>query len=196
MAASLSGRAGPGPGRQPAESAARALAGLHEFSVRRSEFDEAERYYAEGLTYTEGLELGVFEACLHGWHCWVRLAQGRWDEAEQLAIRYNRGRAQCLAGEPAEPDVRAGLIRGRRGDERGGLEGAGRGLVLATQLGEAAMAAPVHTARAELHWLAGRPGRPEEAAGVLALPTGTPTRGSRRCPIWLSHLGVPATLAR
>jgi DNA-binding CsgD family transcriptional regulator len=89
-----------------------------------------------------------------------------------------------------------GLIRGRGSDDQGAWELLDKALTLAAQLGEADMLIPVHTARAELHWLAGRPGRAaDEAATALDRAAGKVdpwTTGA--AAIWLPRLGVPAAL--
>ena len=177
------------------ESAARAYMGLHEFSVRLGEFGAAERTFAEALPYAEDLELGVFKACLLGWRCWALLAQDQWDEAEQIA-RQSLAWPNLSPVNSLNPLRVLGLIRGRGSDDQGAWELLDKALTLATALGEADMLVPVHTARAELHWLAGRPGRAAgEAATALDRAAGRVdpwTTGT--AAIWLLRLGASAAL--
>jgi DNA-binding CsgD family transcriptional regulator/tetratricopeptide (TPR) repeat protein len=177
------------------ESAARAYMGLHEFSVRLSQFAAADRIYAEALPYAEDLELRVFKACLLGWRCWALLAQDRWDEAGQIA-RQSLAWPNLSPVNSLNPLRVLGLIRGRGSDDQGAWELLDKALTLAAQLGEADMLVPVHAARAELHWLAGRPGRAaDEAAAALDRAAGKAdpwTTGA--AAIWLPRLGVAAAL--
>ena len=177
------------------ESAARAYMGLHEFSVRLSQFAAAERIYAEALPYAEDLELGVFKACLLGWRCWALLAQDRWDEAEQIA-RQSLAWPNLSPVNSLNPLRVLGLIRGRGSDDQGAWELLDKALTLAAQLGEADMLVPVHAARAEMHWLAGRPARAtDEAVAALDRAAGKVdswTTGA--AAIWLPRLGAPAEL--
>jgi len=48
------------------EAAGRAYSSLQESSICLHHFDDAERYYAEGIAYCEERELGVFSTCLTG----------------------------------------------------------------------------------------------------------------------------------
>ncbi|HEX6857210.1 MAG TPA: AAA family ATPase [Streptosporangiaceae bacterium] len=178
------------------DSAGRALAGLHECSVRLSDFGAAERYYIKGLAYSEGLQLGVFEACLLGWHCWVLLAQGQWDEAAQIATRQALGGRSVSPVNRLNPICVLGLIHGRRGDDEGAWKLLDEALTLATRLSEADMAVPVHTARAELHWLAGRPGPAADEATTAQDHPGGPADPwtTAAAAIWLRRLGRDAGL--
>jgi DNA-binding CsgD family transcriptional regulator len=175
------------------EAAGRAMLNLHEYSVRLSEFAEAERYYTEGLAFSESRELGVFSACLLGWRSVTLLAQGQWDEAAQLAGR-------MLNWPHISPVNRLnslrvlGLVRGRRGDDQGAWQLLDEALALSTRLGEPLWVLPVRTARAELHWLAGHD---ERAAAEVAADFGDVvgrvdpwTAGA--AGIWLARLGLAA----
>ena len=57
-----------------------ACATLHRFA-------DSERYYAEGLAYCEGRELGVFSMCINGWRARTLLLLGRWDEAARICAQ-------------------------------------------------------------------------------------------------------------
>jgi DNA-binding CsgD family transcriptional regulator/tetratricopeptide (TPR) repeat protein len=183
------------------EAAGRAYLHLHEFSVGLNEFALSERYYTEGLAYSEGREMGVFSACLLGWRSCSLMLQGRWDEAAEMA-------GQMLGWPHISPINRLnplrvlGVIRGRRGDDSGGWKLLDESLEPATRLGEPAWLIPLRTARAELHWLAGRTERAlTEAATAFAVAPGQVdpwTTGA--AAIWLPRLNpsraadLPASL--
>src|SRR5262249_44510403 len=117
------------------QSAGRAYLHLHEFSVALNDFAVSERYYTEGLAYSEGRELGVFSACLLGWRSCSLLLQGRWDEAAEMA-------GHILDWPHISPVNRLnplrvlGLVRGRRGDDPGGWKLLDECLEPTTRLGE------------------------------------------------------------
>jgi DNA-binding CsgD family transcriptional regulator/tetratricopeptide (TPR) repeat protein len=172
------------------QAAGRAYLHLHEFSVALNEFAVSERYYTEGLAYSEGRELGVFSACLLGWQSCSLLLQGRWDEAAEMA-------GQMLDWPHISPINRLnplrvlGLLRGRRGDDPGGWKLLDESLEPASRLGEPAWLVPLRTARSELHWLAGHKEEAvAEAAAAFAAAAGKVdpwTTGS--AAIWLPRLG-------
>ena len=58
------------------EAAGRAYSSLQEACARLHRFEEAERYYAEGMAYCEDRELGVFSTCLTGWRAYALHAAG------------------------------------------------------------------------------------------------------------------------
>ena len=177
------------------QAAGRAYLHLHEFSVALNEFAVSERYYTEGLAYSEGREMGVFSACLLGWRSCSLLLQGRWDEAAEMA-------GQMLDWPHISPINRlnplrvAGLIRGRRGDDSGGWKLLDESLEPATRLGEPAWLIPLRTARAELYWLAGHTEQAvTEASAAFAVAPGQVdpwTTGA--AAIWLPRLGRAADL--
>ena len=150
---------------------------------------DGERWYAEGLTYCEGRELGVFSMCINGWRARALLFLGRWDEAMRIC-------AQML-GSPGisplnqlNPLCVLGTIRGRSGED-GAWELLDRALGSAEGTGEPAWIAPARAARAELRWLEGTPDLAvaEARAGYdAALGRADPwTFGS--LAIWLARLG-------
>lgn len=141
------------------ESAGRAYTSLQEGAISLHRFDEAGRYYAEGMAYCEDRELGVFSMCLMGWRAHNLLLLGRWDEAVQVCDRMleHPGISPVNRLNPLRV---LGTIRGRRGED--GASGLlDEALSLAEGTAEPEWIAPVRAARAELHWLAGRP---QEAA--------------------------------
>ena len=173
------------------EAAGRAYTSLQEGAISQHRFDEAGRYYAEGMAYCEDRELGVFSMCLMGWRAHALLLLGRWDEAEDICTR--------MLDQPGISPVNRlnplrvlGTIRGRRGDARAG-ELLDQALSLAEGTGEPEWIAPVRAARAELSWLSGRQ---EEAAAEARSGYGTALGrldawASGPLAIWLSRAGQP-----
>ncbi|MBO0816686.1 MAG: hypothetical protein J2P30_16290, partial [Actinobacteria bacterium] len=137
------------------ESAGRAYSSLMEAATKLHRFTDADRYYAEGLAYCEGSELGVFSMCINGWRSRELLFLGRWDEAVEVAT-------QKLSSPGISPVnqlnhlITLGTIRGRRGED-GAWELLDRALEYAEGVAEPPWIAPVRAARAELRWLAGKP---------------------------------------
>ncbi len=135
------------------EAAGRAYTSLQEGAISLHRFDEAERYYTEGMAYCEDRELGVFSMCLMGWRAHTLLLLGRWDEAEGICTR--------MLDHPGISPVNRlnplrvlGTIRGRRGDSAA-MELLDQALSLAEGTSEPEWIAPVRAARAELSWLSG-----------------------------------------
>jgi DNA-binding CsgD family transcriptional regulator/tetratricopeptide (TPR) repeat protein len=136
------------------EEAGLAYSALHEIVTRLNRFEDEKRYYAEGLAYCEGRELGVFSTCLTGWRAHTLMLVGRWDDAADIC-------AQMLARQRISPVNRLnplrvlGTIRGRRG-ESGAWELLEEALTLAEGVAEPRWIAPVRAARSELRWLSGQ----------------------------------------
>ena len=135
-------------------SAGVAYANLAEAASRLNMFAAAERYYAEGMTYCEERELGVYSVCLQGWRAVSFGLLGRWSEAAAIS-------AQLLDSHGISPVNRLnplrvlGGIRGRRG-EAGAAELLDEALELANGVGEPLWVVSVRAARAELKWLSGQ----------------------------------------
>ncbi len=119
-----SGRDGEGPIEQALrialdadlqEAAGRAYSSLQEACTRLHRFEDAERYYAEGMTYCEDRELGVFSMCLLGWRAETMLLLGRWDEAAEVGAQM-LGRPGVSPVNRLNPLRVLASIRGRRGD--------------------------------------------------------------------------------
>ena len=176
------------------ESAGRAYSSLVEAATRLHRFPEADRYYAEGLAYCEGSELGVFSMCINGWRARELLFLGRWDEAAEICT-------QKLASPGISPVNQLnhlcvlGTIRGRRGED-GAWELLDRALEYAEGTGEPPWIAPARAARAELRWLEGKP----DLAAAEAT-AGYDRAAGRLDPwllgslaSWLARLGVRADL--
>ena len=172
-------------------SAGRAYSSLHEACIRLNRFADAERYHAEGMSYCEGRELGVFSLCLMGWHSRALILVGRWDEAIETAAQM-LGRPGISPVNQINPREVLGTIRGRRGED-GARELLDQALAMAEGTGDPLWIAPVRAARAELGWLSGDTAKAaEEVTSGYALAAGCAepwTFGS--LVIWLSRLRMP-----
>jgi DNA-binding CsgD family transcriptional regulator len=168
---------------------------LHEAAVQLRRFAEAERYFAAGMSYCEGRELGVYTLCLLGWRARALLFLGRWDDAAGLCDDLLDGRRISPVNK-LNPLLVLGCIRGRRG-EPGAWELLDEALALAGETNEPQWIAPARAVRAELRWLAGQPllAAEEASAGYEgALGRVDPwTLGSLAS--WLARLGMPASAA-
>ncbi len=138
------------------EEAGLAYSALHEIVTRLNRFEDEKRYYAEGLAYCEGRELGVFSTCLTSWRAYTFMLVGRWDEAADICAQM-LGRQRISPVNRLNPLRVLGTIRGRRG-ESGAWELLDEALALAEGVAEPRWIAPVRAARAELRWLSGQPG--------------------------------------
>ena len=176
------------------EAVGRAYSSLMEAATKLHRFPDADRYYAEGLPYCEGSELGVFCMCINGWRSRELLYLGRWDEAAEVATQklnspgispVNQLNHLCTLG----------LIRGRRGVD-GAWELLDRALEYADGVDEPAWIAPVRAARAELRWLDGKPdlGAAEAKTGYDQTAGRVDPWTSGSLAIWLLRLGVRSAL--
>lgn len=165
---------------------------LQEAASRSHKFDEAELYYAEGMTYCEERELGVYSVCLQGWRAVTLTTLGRWDEAADISAAM-LDRHGISPVNRLNPLRALGSIRGRRG-EAGAWELLDEALASAESLGEPFWIVSVRAARAELRWLSGQPDLATQEAWLgydCGLgPTDPWLVGS--AAIWLSRLGQPA----
>jgi DNA-binding CsgD family transcriptional regulator/tetratricopeptide (TPR) repeat protein len=176
------------------EAAGRVYGSLVEAATRVHRFGDADRYYAEGLAYCEGSEMGVFSMCINGWRSRELLVLGRWNEAAEVATQ----RLSSPGISPVNqlnPLITLGTIRARRGGD-GAWELLDRALGYAEGVGEPSWIAPVREARAELSWLDGKPD-----LGAVEAGTGYDRAAGRVDPwtsgslaIWLVRLGVRSGL--
>jgi DNA-binding CsgD family transcriptional regulator/tetratricopeptide (TPR) repeat protein len=173
------------------EEAGLAYSVLHEVAARLHRFKDEKRYYAEGMAYCEGRELGVFSTCLTGWRAYTFMLQGRWDEAADISTQM-LGRQRISPVNRLNPLRVLGSIRGRRG-EAGAWELLEEALALAEGVAEPRWIAPVREARAELRWLSGQPGLAvQEARSAYGSAVGRVDPWTLGPPaIWLSRLSVP-----
>jgi DNA-binding CsgD family transcriptional regulator/tetratricopeptide (TPR) repeat protein len=154
--------------------------------------EPAERAIDEGLAYTDGHDLDLWRLSILGLQVRLRLDQGRWTEALEIATT-------ILADERASPGPRAealavlATVRARRGDPAppGALAEAA-----ATYAGDPASAAQVASAEAEVAWLDGRP-RDIDALtqNALAADGETPWPYAELV-LWRHRAGLGASLDR
>ena len=97
------------------EHAGRAHSSLVEAAVVQQRFDLADRYYADGMAYSDEHELGVFALCMDGWRAGALLLTGRWDEAADVSRRL-LGRQGISPVNKLNPLRVLGTIAARRGD--------------------------------------------------------------------------------
>jgi Response regulator containing a CheY-like receiver domain and an HTH DNA-binding domain len=132
-------------------AAARAYTNLNGLFFDERRFDEAERYFIDGVRYCDEYDIPTYASCLRGNQAMMLDRTGRWDEAEALCAE--------LLNQVVSPENRLfpllilGLIRARRGqaDAAGTLDEA---MALAEGIGGMRLVV-AHLARAEAHWLAG-----------------------------------------
>ncbi|MCC6470066.1 MAG: AAA family ATPase [Alphaproteobacteria bacterium] len=131
-------------------------------------FPEAEQVLDQGIAYTSEHDLDHANHYMRAWLALVRVHQGRWSEASDLAA--------ALVAQPSLAAisrimvlVALGRLRARRGDP-GAAAALDEALTLAAQTGTLQRLAPVRAARAELAWLEGDKARcVAEAKAVHAL---------------------------
>ena len=168
-----------------------AYSSILEACAKLHRFADSERYYAEGLAYCEGRELGAFSMSINGWRARTLMLLGRWDEATQICAPM-LGSPGISPVNQLNPLCVLGAIRGRRGQD-GARALLDRALGLAEGTGEPPWIAWARAARAELRWLEGRPDLAvaEARAGYdLARGRADPwTFGS--LAIWLPRLDAP-----
>ena len=97
------------------EAAGRAYSSLMQSCTTLQRHADGERWYAEGVAYCEGRELGVFSMCINGWRACALLLLGRWDEAVRICP--DAGQPGHLAAQPSQPALRPGHDPGRRGED-------------------------------------------------------------------------------
>ncbi len=138
-----------------AEQVGRAFANLSSTYCGQRRFAEAERYFVDGLAYTDEQDMSTYATCLQGGRASAREKTGHWDESVSLSVELLR-----LVASPINrlnPLLSLGTIRARRG-ERGAWECLDEAMTSADGTGEAAWIVPVRLARAEAYWLEGKPG--------------------------------------
>ena len=137
------------------QEAARAYTNLCGIHADKREFAEAEWYLVAALAYCEEHDIASYAICLRGELSALRERTGRWDEAIALS-------SQILTDTGPSPVnrlcalIRLGAMRARRG-EPGVWECLDEAATTADETGEPQHQIPVRLARAEAHWLEGRP---------------------------------------
>jgi DNA-binding CsgD family transcriptional regulator len=169
----------------------RAYSSLQEACTRLNRFADSERYYAEGMAYCEGRELGVFSLCLMGWRTQTLLLVGGWDEAPEVCAQMLGHRGISPVNQ-INPRQVLGTIRGRRGED-GAWELLDQALAMAEGTGDPLWITPVRAARAELRWLSG-----DTALAAGEVSSGYDQAAGCAEPwtfgsllIWFSRLGMP-----
>jgi DNA-binding CsgD family transcriptional regulator/tetratricopeptide (TPR) repeat protein len=176
------------------EAAGLAYSSLVEGAALLNRHQDSERYYAEGMAYCDGRELGVFSTCMNGWRARTLMLLGRWDEAAEICVRA-LGHQGISPVNRLNPLCVLGTIRARRGED-GAWELLDEALALAERAGELPWVALARAGRAELRWALGEPdlAAAEARSGLdQALGRIDPwTLGS--VAIWLPRLNAPGVL--
>ena len=137
------------------EHAGRVLVALTWWSPRFKSYELADRYYEEGLEFSNDRGLDLWRHYMLAYRARCELDRGRWDEATRLA--------EMVIRDPLSPVPRIvalvvlGLVRARRGDP-GFWPPLDEAAELAAPSNELQRREPVATARAEALWLEGREG--------------------------------------
>jgi DNA-binding CsgD family transcriptional regulator len=161
-----------------------ALAGLAYLNIGSSygeqyQFAEAEHYLVEGIDYARERDLDHATHYMTAWLALVRLYQGRWSEALELA-EWVVGRPGTSAITRIMALIALGRLRTRRG-EPGTEQVLDEALVLALQTDTLQRLAPVRSARAEAAWFA------SDFPRVIAEATATYDLAVRSAHCW--HAG-------
>ncbi len=172
------------------EQAGRAYANLCGIHADKREFAEAERYLAEGIAYCDDHDITTYAMFLRGEQSNILERTGRWDEAialsTELLIKAGPSPANRLCSL-----IRLGAMRARRG-EPGVWECLDEAAAIADETREPQQQIPARLARAEAHWLEGRPNearREAELADEACARSNAWHRGA--VAAWLSRTGSP-----
>lgn len=173
------------------DSAGRAYTNLH--SVLRDEYrwDEAERYFDEGLSYAEEHDTPTFATCLRSGHAWMLDYRGRWDEAEAQCLQI-LNRPDLSPVNRLYTSIPLARIRIRRGDPQGPpmLAQLDR---LATGGGEGGYTGELAALTLELAWLRNDAAAvaPAAAQGLAVIDTCLPATRAAFAS-WLQRCGAPS----
>jgi DNA-binding CsgD family transcriptional regulator/tetratricopeptide (TPR) repeat protein len=137
------------------EAAGRAYSSLQEASICLHRYDDAGRYYTEGMAYCDDRELGVFSTCLSGGRASALLKVGRWDEAAAISAQM-LSRPGISPVNRLNPLIALGAVRGRRREENA-WDLLDELIALAEGTAEPCWIVPVRAVRAELRYLTGEP---------------------------------------
>jgi DNA-binding CsgD family transcriptional regulator/tetratricopeptide (TPR) repeat protein len=138
-------------------------------------FDDAEHYLTDGIAFTAERDLDRSGYYMISWLSLTRFYQGRWNETSELANRVLRN-PTAIAISRIMALVALGRLRARRGDPEV-MIALDEAMELASTTKTLQRLGPVHAARAEAAWLAGRNNlAAEEASAVfdLAIQHGHP----------------------
>jgi len=163
------------------------LSGIH---AGQREFAEAERYLEPGIAFCDEHDITTFAICLRGEHANLLERTGRWDEAtalsKEILIKVGPSPANRLCSL-----IRLGVIGARRG-ERGVWEYLDEAATTADEASEPQQQVPARLARAEAHWLEGKPDAARREAELAHDACATPNVWLRGAvAVWLRRLGSP-----
>jgi DNA-binding CsgD family transcriptional regulator len=165
-------------------------------AIRSRNYDVAERYVEQGITFARDHGLDQFVDFLRGNRMTLDLGRGRWQQAGDTATQL-LAKPSCPLGPRIEALTTLSRVRARYGDPQAG-ERLEEALPLAESTGEPQCICPVAAARAELAWLDGDPARIGEATNnalALALQCADPWwTGELACWRWRAglHDEIPA----
>ncbi len=140
------------------EHAARAYTNIGSVLVTHRRYEEADRELTSGIAYCTDRELDSWRLYMSSWLAASALAQGRLDQAGQIADGVLRDRGVSpVSRMPAL--VAAGTVAVRRGDDALAVTLLDEAQELASVSGEAQRILPTALARAEHAWVTGDTGR-------------------------------------
>ena len=141
-------------GRMQAQ-AGRAYANMHAAYCVQRRFDEAQRCFVEAIAYCDEHDIGTYGTCLRGEWTGALEKMGQWEESASLSVELLTGRHASPVNR-INPLMSLGKIRARRG-EAGAWEHLDEAVAAADGTGEAQWIISGRLARAEAHWLEGKP---------------------------------------
>jgi DNA-binding CsgD family transcriptional regulator/tetratricopeptide (TPR) repeat protein len=168
--------------------AARAYANLCGVHADEREFAEAERYFDPGIAFCDEHDITTYAIFIRGEKANMMERTGRFAEAvaliRQMLIDVGPSPANRLCSL-----IRLGVIGARRG-EPGAWEYLDEAVITADEAGEPQNQVPARLARAEAHWLEGRPDAARREAELAHDACTTPNAWHRGAvAAWLHRLG-------
>jgi DNA-binding CsgD family transcriptional regulator/tetratricopeptide (TPR) repeat protein len=133
--------------------AGRAYANMHALYCAERRFDEAERWFAQGIAYCDEHDLGTYGACLRGERTGALEKQGCWEESASLSVALLTGGGASPVN-LINPLMSLGKIRARQGDP-GAWEQLDEAVAAADGTAEPQWIISARLARAEACWLEG-----------------------------------------
>jgi DNA-binding CsgD family transcriptional regulator/tetratricopeptide (TPR) repeat protein len=135
------------------EHVARAYTNLSAMSVTCREYEQAERYFRDGIAYCEHHDLDSWRLYMLAWSARLKFERGDWQAAgDDLDLVLQHARASAVSRAPAL--ILLGHLRLRRGDPDA-MTPLQEARVLAGRIDELQRSAPLAVALAESAWLAG-----------------------------------------
>ena len=170
--------------------AARAYANLHAISCDQRRFDEADRYFADGVAYCDEHDIGTYATAMRGARADALENLGQWEESASLSEELLT-RSGASPVNRINPLTSLGKIRARRG-AAGCWECLDEAAAAADGSGEPQWIMFVRLARAEAYWLEGQPdpaAREAELADDVCASGNAWERGA--VAAWLRRTGSP-----